>query len=102
MNDNQDFQKLDNQFDWIIVDHLQTLKAYNAYFKQQGPSNGDSAAYNKIVEIAEEIDSVIIPILDPLKVRMWSILTETLCQFTNRECKDDYTLQSDWSTVIFL
>ena len=72
MNDNQNFQKEDNQFDWIIVDHLQTLKAYTAYFKQQGASNPDNATYSKIVEIAEEIDNVVIPILDPLKVRRMS------------------------------
>ena len=74
MNDDQDFQKEDSQFDWIIVDHLQTLKAYTAYFKQEGVSNGDSAAYSKIVEIAEEIDNAIIPILDPLKVRRMPII----------------------------
>lgn len=70
MNNNQDFQMNDNQFDWIIVDHLQTLKAYTTYFKQEGASNGDSVTYTKIVEIAEKIDNVVIPILDSLKVRM--------------------------------
>ena len=70
MNNAQDFQMDDNQYDWIIMDHLQTLKAYTAYFKQKGASNGESATYAKIAEIAEEIDNVIIPILDPLKVRM--------------------------------
>lgn len=70
MNNDQDFQKSDDEFDWIIVDHLQTLKAYTAYFKQEGASNGDSVIYNKTIEMVEEIDNVIIPILDPLKVRM--------------------------------
>ena len=74
MNNDQDFQKEDNQFDWIIVDHLQTLKAYTAYFKQEGATSGDSAAYIKIVEIAEEIDNAIIPILDPLKVKRMSVI----------------------------
>ena len=70
MNNAQDFQMDDNQYDWIIMDHLQTLKAYTTYFKQEGASNGESATYAKIAEIAEEIDNVIIPILDPLKVRI--------------------------------
>ena len=70
MNNDQDFQKNDNTFDWIIVDHLQTLKAYTAYFQQEAASSGDSATYNKIIETAEEIDNVIIPTLHPLTVRM--------------------------------
>ena len=68
MNTATDFQLDDNQYDWVIMDHLQTLKAYTTYFKQGWASNGANLTYAKIVKIAEEIDSTIIPVLDSLKV----------------------------------
>ena len=78
MNNAQNFQMTDNDYDWVIVDHLQTLKAYTAYFKQEGASYGKSVTYTKIVEISEELDNIIIPILDPLKVRM-SVVDRNCC-----------------------
>lgn len=58
----------ESQYDWVIMDHLQTLKAYTTYFTQGWASSGDNTAYTKILEIVEELDSLIIPILDSMKV----------------------------------
>ena len=43
---------------------------YTSYFKQDWASNGNSITFTKVVEIVEELDNLIIPVLDSLKVKM--------------------------------